>query len=120
MELSRSLSRASKQETIGSAAGFPGLIQFSGRSDFQTRSLRQKERQDIQVGICLDRIVDLESRRERRAQQVPLFPHERFVVGEQRSAESLGELADGNAADLQLALRADKGTFDTGCQLHAG
>src|SRR5208337_4940589 len=103
-----------------SAAGFPGLIQCSGRSDFQTRSLRQKERQDIQVGICLDRIVDLESRRERRAQQVPLLPHERFVVGEQRSAESLGELADGNAADLQLALRADKGTFDTGCQLHAG
>src|SRR5208337_4708057 len=120
MELSRSLSRASKQKTIGSAAGFSGLIQFSGRCDFQTSTLRQKKSQDIQVRICLDRIVDLESRWKRRAQQAPLSPHDGFVVGEQRSAEFLGELADGNAAELQLAVRTDKGTFDTGCQLHAG
>src|SRR5271165_931382 len=120
MELGGSLSRASKQKTIGSAARFPGLIQFSGRSDFQAGALRQEESQDIQVRICLYRIVDLESRWERRAQQVPLSPHEGFVVREQRSPEFLGELADGNASDLQLALRADEGTFDTGCQLHAG
>src|SRR5271165_4955524 len=120
MELGGSLSRASKQKTIGSAARFPGLIQFSGRSDFQTSTLCQEERQDIQVRICLYRIADFETRRERRAQQVPLSPHERFVVGEQRGAEFLGELADGNASDLHLALRADEGTFDTGCQLHAG
>src|SRR5271157_2578444 len=118
LELSGSLSRASEQKAIGSAARFAGLTQFSSRSDFQASALRQEKCQDIQVRVGLDRIVDLKSRWERRAQQAPFLRHDRFVVGEQGSAEFPGELADRNAANPQLAIRTDKRIFDTAYQLH--
>src|SRR5271167_54882 len=108
MDLSGSLSRTSKQEAIGCAASFTCLIQLSRRSDFQTGTLRQKECQNMQVRVGLYRIVNLESRRERRAQQVPFAAHDRFVIGEQRSAELLSELADRNATDPQFAIRSRK------------
>src|ERR1022692_2242283 len=120
MELSGSLSRTSKQKAIRRAARFPALIQFAGRSDFQTSALRQEKCQNIQVGICFYRVVDIESRRERRSQQGPWSPHDGFVVGEQGSAEFFGKPTDRNTANLQLAIRTDKGIFDTGYQLHAG
>src|SRR5208337_2822228 len=60
LDLSGSFSRTSKQKAIRYAAAFPRLVQFAGRSDFQTSTLRQEKRQDIQVGICLYRVVDIE------------------------------------------------------------